>query len=114
MMQYERTSPDQDGNAVHRIGPIALGVPVAGHVRLHDAALVRGAAPDLEIPIARQLQRGRPALPIVAVLGWAQGGTLPARTEIQGDVHRPHGEVARPGGTSQLDLARVGAEPGAV
>src|SRR5581483_2271220 len=105
---------DQDRDAVHGIGPVSLRIPVAGDVRLHHPARVRGPRPYLVVAVARQLQGRRPALPVIAVLRPAEAGALPAGAEVDRHVDRLDRVVAGPCGAAQLQLPAAGRELGAV
>src|SRR5262249_51244646 len=105
---------DANRDSVHRVAAITLRIPVAGGMRLDDAARIGRPRPDLIVALARPLHRRGPPLPVIGIFWRGQLGTLPRRAEVDRNVDAPYREVAVPGGAAQFHLAHVLAEAGPV
>src|SRR5690606_26612740 len=91
-------------DAVHHVVAIAPWVPGHGE-GLCNAFAVSGAGPDLVIAGRWKLDVRAPVLPGARVDGRVELGPLPSGAEIDRDVQRVNGSIARPSMAANLCLA---------
>ena len=92
-----------DGDPLHGVVAVTLGVPAGHHHRLLAVGFVGRARPDFIVTAGRKAHVRGPTLPGVTVARWLQRGGGPGLAEINAHVHRPHVAESAPGMTAQRE-----------